>query len=94
MANSGQSVKNDLKGRYILVYTSILKDYPSSYVLFTGFRGTRRDVPPVVETQTRHEEDEGDPNHCPEDDADLMRPDAEEMERGNYQFLGIRFQAS
>ncbi len=56
-----------------------MKVYPSSYVLFTGFHGTHRDVPPRVETKTGHEEDEGDHNPCPEDDADLMRPDAEQM---------------
>ncbi len=49
--------------------------YICSYVLDTGFRGTNRDVQPVVETGQI--EDEGDPNPCPEDDADLIRPDAE-----------------
>ncbi len=33
-----------------------------------------------METQNGHDEDEGGPNPCPEDDADLMRPDAEQME--------------
>ena len=48
--------------------------------MFTGFRGTHRDVPPAVDTQKDHVEHEGDPNPCPEDDADLMRPEAEQME--------------
>ncbi len=40
-----------------------------------------------METQTGHEEDEGDPNPCPEDDADLMRPDAEKMEEAICNFM-------
>ncbi len=44
----------------------------------TEFRGTHRDVPPVVEGG--QVEDEGDHNPCPQDEADFIRPDAEEME--------------
>ncbi len=73
--------------KLVQVYTSILEVYPYSYVLFTGFRGTHRDVPPEVETQTGQKQDKGDPNPCPEDDADLMRPDAEEMEEAITNFM-------
>jgi hypothetical protein len=41
----------------------------------------------VVETQTGHEDDEGDHNPCPEDDADLMRPDAKQMEAAISNFM-------
>ncbi len=34
-----------------------------------------------------HEEDEGDPNPCPEDEADRMRPDAEQMEGAISNFM-------
>ncbi len=54
--------------------------YASSKLVFTGFRGSYRDLPPAVETQKDYVEHEGDPNPCPEDDADLIRPDAEQME--------------
>ena len=39
-----------------------------------------------METHKVHVEHEGDPNPCPEDDAVLMRPDAEQMEDaiGNF----------
>ncbi len=56
-------------------------------MLYKGFCGTHRDVR-GVETQTGHEEDEGDPNPYPEDDADLMRPDSEEMEEAISNFYG------
>ncbi len=36
--------------------------YASSKLVFTGFRGTHRDVPPAVETQKDHVEHEGGPN--------------------------------
>ena len=54
--------------------------------MFTGFRGAHRDVQPAVVTHKDLVEDEGDPNPCPEDDADFMRPDAEQMEEaiGNF----------
>ncbi len=54
--------------------------------MFTGFSGTHRDIPPAVVTQKDLVEDEGDPNPCPEDDADCMKPDAEQMEEaiGNF----------
>ena len=55
--------------------------------MFTGFRGTHRDVPPAVVTQKDLVEDEGGPNPCPEDDADLMRPDAEQMEAAMTNFM-------
>ena len=53
--------------------------YASSKLVFTGFCGSHRDLPPAVETQNDYVEHEGDPNPCPEDDADLIRPDAEKL---------------
>ncbi len=69
------------------MYTSIFKVYALSYVVFTRFRGTHRDLPPGVETQRGHKEDEGDPNPCPEDESDRMRPDAEQMEEAISNFM-------
>jgi hypothetical protein len=39
----------------------------------------------VVETE--HEETEGDPNPCSEDDADFIRPDSEQMEEAISKFM-------
>ena len=58
-----------------------------SYVLFTCFRCTHQDVPPGEETQKGLGDDEGDHNPCPEDDADLIRPDAEQMEAAITNFM-------
>ncbi len=57
------------------------------YVLFTCFCGTHQDVPPGEETQRGLGDDEGDHNPCPEDDADLIRPDAEQMEVAITNFM-------
>ncbi len=53
--------------------------------LLIGFRGIHRDILPAVDTE--QEEDEGDPNPCPEDEDDFLRPDAEGMEEAISRFL-------
>ncbi len=63
---------------HIPVYTR------EQYIDDAGFHGTHRDVQPVMDTE--QEENEGDPNPCPEDDDDFIRPDAEGTEEAISKF--------